>query len=158
MRIDTTSPAPHPLLIDPQPSYLDGWRWMVGEDAALVAASVAGDLFFRDRDGRVHWIDTGAGSVETVADDPASFARKLLTAEFSGDFLLESAVNDALRTHGPLGAGRCLGFRKLPVFGGDYGGANRVPMSASEHFAFTGHVHRKIDGLPDGTAVELETL
>lgn len=158
MRTPTPSIPPHPLLIDPQPSYLDGWRWMVGEDAVLVAASVAGDLFFRDREGRVHWIDTGAGSVETVADDPASFARKLLTAEFSGDFLLESAVGDALRAHGPLGAGRCLGYRKLPVFGGDYGGANRVPMSANEHFAFTGHVHHKIDGLPDGTAVELETL
>ena len=158
MHIAPPSAASHPLLIDPQPSYLEGWRWMVGEEATLVAASVAGDLFFRDREGRVHWIDTGAGSVQTVADDAASFARKLLTGEFSGDFLLESAVNDALRAHGPFGAGRCLGFKTLPVFGGDYGGANRVPMSANEHFAFTGHVHRKIDGLPDGTAVELETL
>ena len=158
MRTDPPNIASHPLLIEPQPSYLDGWRWMVGQYATLVAASVAGDLFFRDRDGRVHWIDTGAGNVTMVADDAASFARKLLTAEFSGDFLLESAVNDALRAHGPLGAGRCLGFKKLPVFGGDYGGVNRVPMSAGEHFAFTGHVHHKIDGLPDGTAVELVTL
>ena len=158
MNVATPPNAPHPLLIEPHPGFLDGWRWMIGEDAALVAASVSGDLFFRDREGRVHWIDTGAGSVQTVADDAASFARKLRTAEFCGEFLLESAVNDALRAHGPLGAGRCLGFRKLPVFGGDYGGANRVPMTAAEHFAFTGHVHHKIDGLPDGTAVTLETL
>jgi hypothetical protein len=146
---------PHPLLIDAHPAYLDGWRWLVGNDAVLVAASVSGDLFFRDRDGRVHWIDTGAGSIETVADDAASFARKVRSAEFCSNYLLESLVNDCLRMHGPQTADRCLGYRTLPVFDGAYADDNRVPMRAMEHFAFTGDVHQQIEGLPDGATVEL---
>lgn len=147
----------HPLLIEARPAYLDGWRWMIGADAVLLAASVSGDLFFHDFDGRVHWIDTGAGSVVCVADDIASFQRKVRTAAFSSDYLLESLVADCLRAHGALTMDRCLGYRMLPVFGGDYSGDNRVPMRAAEHFAFTGDVHRQIDGLPDGATVELKT-
>jgi hypothetical protein len=150
-----TSPT-HPLLIEVRSDYLDGWRWMVGDEAVLLAASLSGDLFFSDRGGRVHWIDTGAGSVECVADDVATFGRKVHTAEFCGDFLLEGVIADELRIHGSLGPGRCFGYRSLPVFGGAYSGENRVPMRAAEHFAFTGDVHRQIDGLPDGAAVELD--
>ncbi len=147
---------PHPLLIEARPGYLDEWRWMIGKDAVLLAASVSGDLFFHDVDGRVHWIDTGAGSIECVADDVASFQRKVRTVEFSGNYLLESLVADCLRTHGLLTMAQCLGYRVLPVFGGDYSGDNRVPMAAAEHFAFTGDVHRQIDGLPDGATIELK--
>jgi hypothetical protein len=147
---------PHSLLIDAHPAYLQNWRWLVGNDAILIAASVSGDLFFRDRDGRVHWIDTGAGSVETVADDVASFARKVRTAEFCSEYLLESLVAECLHAHEPLTADRCLGYRTLPVLGGEYAGDNRVPMRAMEHFSFTGDVHQQIEGLPDGAAVELK--
>jgi hypothetical protein len=145
----------HPLLIDTRADYLDGWRWMVGDDAVLLAASLSGDLFFRDHDGRVHWIDTGAGCIECIADDVASFQRKVHSAEFCSNYLLESVITDELRIHGQLGPGRCFGYRKLPVFGGDYSGENRVPIRAAEHFAFTGDVHQQIDGLPDGASIEL---
>jgi hypothetical protein len=152
----------HELLIEPRSEYLDSWRWMVGGDATLVAASLSGDLFFHDRtihehDGRVHWIDTGVGSVECVADDVARFRHKIRTYEFCREYLLENIVADELRIHGKLPPDRCFGYRKLPVFGGDYSGDNRVPMRAAEHFAFTGDVHRQIDGLPDGATVELVT-
>ena len=147
----------HPLLIGARAEYLDGWRWMVGADAVLLAASLSGDLFFHDRDGRVHWIDTGAGCIACVADDVPSFRRNVHRAEFCSEYLLESVIADLAKIHRALADDQCFGFRSLPVFGGDYGGGNRVPVRAAEHFAFTGDVHRQIDGVPDGAAIELST-
>lgn len=147
----------HPLLIDARAEYLESWRWMVGDEAVLLAASLSGDLFFHDRDGRVHWIDTGAGCIACVADDVPSFQRHVHRAEFCNEYLLESVVADLVSGHGALADDQCFGFRELPVFGGEYAGHNRVPIRAAEHFALTGDVHRQIDGLPDGAAIELRT-
>ena len=51
------------------------WRWKVGGAAGLVALTRSGDAFVSARDGRVSWLDTGAGDLSHVADSRAVFDR-----------------------------------------------------------------------------------
>ncbi len=151
----------HALLKHAPQTLLDTWRWKTGAHAFLVAASTSGDLFFRERDGSIVWIDTGAGSMECIAETETDFHRKLHSTEFLGaefcetefceNILLCSIVEEFLLNAGPLPPEHCMGYKTLPVFGGDYRGANRVAMRCSEHFGFTGYVHQSIDTLPDGS-------
>ena len=42
---------------------LSEWRWLCPDEMKLVARNVYGDLFLRDKDGGVFWLDVGvAGS------------------------------------------------------------------------------------------------
>jgi hypothetical protein len=136
-------------------SWLDAWRWKVGAEAHLIAASVCGDLFLRGTDHRIVWVDTGAGSIESVADSENDFLRKLHSPEFCEAVLLRTVAEAFLLASGPLPADTCLGYRTLPVFGGDYSGENRIAMSCQDHFGVTGHLHQNIEHLPKGEAIKL---
>lgn len=137
---------------------LASWHWKVGRHANVVALSLSGDAFFRDEDGRVQWLDTGAGIVEQVASDEAEFWAVLADPERAGELLLQPVVESFLNARGPFPVGQCLGYLKLPIFGGDYAGKNRVLLPVGEHFLFTGELHERIRDLPDGSQVRIKVV
>jgi hypothetical protein len=117
------------------------WRWLVGEDKHVVLVSASGDLFLTDADGKVLWLETGAGRIAEVAGSVAAFEAALTDEANQREWLLAPVV-EALRASGkPLGAGQCHGFCVPAVLGGGYDGDNRVAISVREHFGFTGHLH-----------------
>ena len=148
----------HLLLVATDSDALASWRWKVGEASAVVALSLSGDIFYKDSSGHVHWLDTGAGTSEHLASSPSEFWTILANPDRAAELLLQPVVESFLQTYGPLPPGKCLGYRTLPVFGGDYSGANRVPLSTSEHFMFTGEVHQQIKDLPDGSQVKFSVV
>ena len=140
------------------PDLLSEWRWLLGGLPRLIGWSSAGDLFYSDEPGRVWRLDAGAGEAEVIADSAAAFDRLLGDPSRAQDLLLLPVVDAFEDAHGPLGEGRCLGFTKLPVFGGAYSVENRYAIGITEYAAFTGDVHRQIRDLPDGAVVHLKIV
>jgi hypothetical protein len=148
----------HLLLAKTESDALASWRWKVGDSSQVVALSLSGDIFFKDGSGSVHWLDTGAGTTELIALSEVEFWAVLGDPSRAADLLLQQVVELFLQANGPFPPGKCLGYKTLPVLGGDYAGANRVLMPAAEHFAFTGDVHQQIKDLPDGTNIEFTVV
>ena len=148
----------HLLLAETEIDALASWRWMVGETSEVVALSLSGDIFYRDGSDHVHWLDTGAGTTEEVASSWSEFRTTLANPERAAELLLQPVVEQFLQSCGPLPPGKCLGYKTLPIFGGDYSGANRVPLPALEHYLFTGEVHQLVKDLPEGGQVELAVV
>ncbi len=130
------------------------WRWKVGGRSQVLALSLSWDIFFADECGAVHWLDTGDGCIERVAQTEEEFWQILANPTRAGELLLQPVVESFRQSHGPFPAGKCLSYKRLPVFGGEYSGDNRVLIAASQHFSVTGHFHEQIDGLPDGARIK----
>ncbi|HEY6110533.1 MAG TPA: T6SS immunity protein Tdi1 domain-containing protein [Gemmatimonadales bacterium] len=137
---------------------LKEWRWKVGPDARSLALSRSGDAFVLMPDGRVWWLDTGAGEFAEVAPTKEAFDQLLRDPKEARRLLLTPVVEEFIRLHGPFPPGRCLGYTQLPILGGAYTVENRWSAPASEHFGVTGEIHRQIHDLPDGTDGRLRVV
>ncbi len=42
------------------------WRWLVPETMVPVVVSALGDLFLRDNDNSIYWLDTGSGKLTVL--------------------------------------------------------------------------------------------
>jgi hypothetical protein len=133
----------------------DHWGWLVPASMVPFIASLAGDVFFEDLDGSVHWLETGGGALTRVALDRDGLRDRLAT-DGGAELLLAGVVEAMLEDGLVLGEGQCLGFTQFPILGGSYTPDNLFPISASEWYGFSGHVHEQIHALPDGTKVELK--
>ena len=152
---------PSLLLIDeplPIADPLAEWRWKLGGSSKVIALSRSGDAFVLQPDGSVSWLDTGAGEVSPVAPSREEFGRMLESPSNATRLLLAPVVEEFVRLHGPFPAGTCLGFTQLPTLGGAYTVDNRYRLSAVEHFAVTGDLHRQLRDLPDGAKVRLRVV
>ena len=58
----------------------NNWEWLVPEDYNPILISVFGDIFFIDKADKVHWLSTGEGIMEQVAESEDQF-RELLEDE-----------------------------------------------------------------------------
>jgi hypothetical protein len=68
---------------------------------------------------------------------------------------LVAAANDQLGALRP-GYKYCL---KIPgVLGGEYGGSNLATAPLRDIIAFSGHVAKEIQGLPDGAQIRLRVM
>ncbi len=116
--------------------------------------SVSGDVFFEDAGGGVYWLDTGQGTLERIAATRAEFLDRLRTdsgREWLMSALLESFIEAGL----VVGENQFLGYRTLPILGGDYTAENMRPMSAASWYGFSGYLHEQIHDLPEGAQVRL---
>ncbi len=58
-------------------SMLDGWRWLVGDQARPLRVTVFGDVFAATPDGHIHKLDTGRGTYEEVAGSSSEWRQRL---------------------------------------------------------------------------------
>lgn len=132
------------------------WAWKLGEHWTPILFSVIGDVFIELPSGSVWWLSTATGALEHVAEDRATFVQ-LLGTERADEWFLPGLVQ-VLHQQGKVPeADQCYGYVTLPVFAeGSFAAENMHPVSAAECFALSGDVHRQIQGLPDGTRIELK--
>ena len=52
---------------------LEQWRWLCPASFGLVARNAFGDLFLRDTEGKVNWLDVTGGELKKVADGDDAF-------------------------------------------------------------------------------------
>ncbi|MFY7857517.1 MAG: hypothetical protein ACOVQT_15360 [Rubrivivax sp.] len=129
------------------------WRWRLGERWQPLLASVLGDVFVELPAGSVWWLSTATGDLEQVAPSRAAFVHALQTDRID-EWLLPGLVAVLLAQGKRLLPGQCYTFATLPVFEeGRFEAENLFVVDAASHFAATAEVHRRLLGLPDGTAV-----
>lgn len=130
------------------------WRWCVPAEWHAFIFAVSGDVFFEDPDGCVHWLDTGQGTLERIAATRAEFLDRL-RADSGREWLMSELLDDFVQAGMVIGENQCLGYRTLPILGGDYTAENMRPMSAAAWYGFSGYLHEQIHDLPDGAKLRL---
>jgi hypothetical protein len=133
------------------------WRWLIGDEKFAVLVTAAGDVFLSDFDGAFYWLEAGDGRLTRIGDSADDVGAALIeSAENRINWFLEPVI-DRLRAAGiVLAEGQCYGYTTLPILGGAYEGDNRVPIPVKEHLGLTGHIHKQIKDLPDGTQIRLK--
>ena len=65
---------------------------------------------------------------------------------------------EALAAFGPVPEGRCYCLKIPAVLGGKYEISNMATISLNELISFAGDVAQQIEGLPDGTQMEIQIV
>jgi hypothetical protein len=134
---------------------LEFWRWRVPDGLRTWFATALGDLFLRDEEGRIWWLDVGMGELECLAGDEQELG-ELLSDSDNRTVLFGEAFVDALDAAGiARTAGECYSYQVLPILGGKYETDNFCVYDVVTHFRVWGPIHEKIKDLPDGTQVQI---
>ncbi len=139
-------------------SLLGSWEWLLEDDMEVAPwlMSRFGDLFFVDELGIVNWLNTSDGELTEVASSEAEFVELLDVDDNAADWFLMGLVDEMTDVGKTLAPGECYGFKSLPVLGGEFDSSNVDVLPIADYWAFCGHVHAQLDGLPDGAEVEID--
>ena len=119
----------------------------------LLIVSSLGDMFLANAEGRVFWLDTGAGLLQQVAGSAEDFKRLMQQRENADQWFVPQLVGDLMAAGVVLGAGQCYSYKKPPVFGGQIEPDNFEPTDLSVHFSILGQIHRQVKNLLPGTSI-----
>lgn len=141
-------------------SVAKAWAWLVPEPWNSLVCSMVGGVFLERPDGGVHWLDTGTGLVEQVANNRAHFEEIMGTSPDLVDEWFLPPLIERLHTAGKkAGAGECYAFTILPVFAeGKYEVDNMFVVPVTEQFVGMADVHRQLSEIPDGTSVHVKVV
>jgi hypothetical protein len=144
------------LFIDLSPEarelVLEEWRWLVGADAKVFRITVFGDLFIETKAGHIHFLDTGWGSCEEVAESAEQWAEKV---KLHGPDWFHIGVLLDLRSLGmALNSRQVYSWAQLPMLGGAETVDNVNLVDGEVHISFSARVAEAIKDLPPGTAIE----
>ena len=136
----------------------EAWGWLIKEPFTPVLFSIFGDVFYRTESGAVYWLNTGTGEVSSVAGSMGEF-RERLGSEAADEWFLPGLVEN-LHTAGKIpAASACYTYKIFPVFAeGTYDVSNFNVVPAKEHFGLSGHLHREIQSVPDGSKVRVRVV
>jgi hypothetical protein len=130
---------------------LEEWRWLVGPDAEILRITVFGDVFLTTPDGHVHWLNTGAGRYEEVAESVEEWGQR---AQQRGPewFHLKPLLD--LREMGVgLEEGQIYGWSHPPMLGGEEAVENIGVTDIAVHVSLMGRIANAIKDLPPGTPI-----
>jgi len=133
----------------------EDWTWLIGTNKTPIIVSAIGDMFLKDVNGKIYWLDVGQGKCELVADRLEDFEEKLKNIEQVNEWFMID-LTTALRLSKELKDGQLYSYKKLPVIGGDYTVDNFEPIDIEVHFCFAGQIQKQIKDLPDGTKVNVK--
>lgn len=128
------------------------WTWLIGPDKKPILVSAIGDMFLKDDNGSIYWLDVGQGKFELVATDINDFKIKLTEIEQVNEWFMIDLTTE-LKLSNKLKDGQLFSYKKLPVIGGDYSVDNFEPTDIEVHFSIAGQIHEQIKDLPDGTKI-----
>jgi len=132
----------------------ENWTWLIGTDKIPGIVSAIGNMFLKDTNEKIFWLDVGQGKFEIVCDRLQDFEEKLKNIEQVNErYMID--LTTALRLFGKeLNDGQLYSYKKLPIIGGDYTVDNFEPTDIEVHFCFAGQIFRQIKDLLDGTIID----
>jgi len=131
------------------------WRWLCPQQVTLIDRSAYGDLFLRDEEGKVFWLDVAIGSLSQIADSETRFLALSEDADNREEWFAESDVRDAAEQGLIPGPNQCIGFSVPLVFAESACPNNAYIADIYDHVGFLGDLHRQIATMPDGAKIEL---
>ena len=138
----------------PFDSLLSDWRWLVSSDFTPVLLTGFGDLFLRDRSGRIHFLDLMAGEFKPVAESPEEFDRLCDDREQRRSWFIGFLLTEVRKLHGELPGGQCYSCKVPLSLGGHLEAENVQRMDLQLHYSILGQLHRQTRHLPPGTRIE----
>jgi hypothetical protein len=130
---------------------LADWCWLIGDDVQLVVVSALGDLFLRDSEGHILWLDVGTARLTPVAESTEEFKRLMQQMEHVDEWFVPQLIGDLIATGKRLAAGQCYSYKVPPMLSGKMELENFEPVDLLVHCSMLGQVGRRIQHLPAGT-------
>lgn len=136
----------------------NAWSWLVPEPWTPIVCSMVAGIFLESPKGQVHWLDTGTALVEQVAQSRGHFEETIRSSpDLVDEWFLPSLVERLHAVGKKPEEGECYGFTILPVFAeGKYDTDNMFVLPIKEQLVDLADIHRQINGLPDGSSVQLK--
>jgi hypothetical protein len=134
------------------------WIWLIGNDKEPIMVSSIGDMFLKDKNGKIYWLNVGEGLLDSVSENIDEFNLKLKDDSQVDEWFMIGLVQQIKESGLELENGKLYGYKKLPVIGGDYEPENFELTDLEVHFSLTGQIHKQIKDLPDGTKVNFKVI
>jgi hypothetical protein len=117
---------------------------------ALVAKNAFGDLFLRDKSGRIHWHNVAIGKLTRIADSEKQFRELARSRDKQEEWFAAADEKAAVARGLEPNEAQCIGFGVPLVFA--EGGSRDTAYVADlyEHVSFLGDLIRQIADAPDG--------
>lgn len=129
------------------------WDWLINGNRDVVAISTIGDLFLKDEQGKIIWLDANVGELKEVADNFEAFQVLMNDNECQENWFMSSLIEELQMDGIHIQDNQVYSFKVLPTLGGDYSSDNLEPTDIVVHFSFVGQIQRQIKDLPDGTPI-----
>jgi hypothetical protein len=131
------------------------WRWLCPQKVTLINRNTFGDLFLRDEEGKVLWLDIASGKLSQIANSESCFLALSEDAGKLEEWFAESDERDAAERGLIPGPSQCIGFSVPLVFAESISG--NIPYIADiyDYLGFLGDLHKQVATTPDGTKVKL---
>jgi hypothetical protein len=135
------------------------WRWLCVEPVTLVAHNLFGDLFLRNIEGNVFWLQVTVGNISKISDSETQF-RELLKQDMNRETWLAETDAHAMDEQGlHPSTGQCIGFKIPLVFAQSKDAPdNAYVADLYEQVSFLGDLHRQIADTDDGEQVRLRVV
>jgi hypothetical protein len=137
---------------------LADWRWLCPQEVTLIDRNAFGDLFLRDDEGKVFWLDVAIGSLLLIADGEAQFLNLCDDPDKSEKRFAKSDELAAAERGLIPGSCQCIGFSVPLVFAESGSPDTAYVTDIYDYVGFLGDLHRQIATLPDGAKVRLRVI
>ena len=131
------------------------WRWLCPQKLTLISRDAFGDLFLRDEEGKIFWLDVSIGRFSQIADSESQFLALSENADKLDEWFAETDAKSVAEQGLIPSPSECIGFSVPLVF--KQGGSPDTPyiIDIYENVGFLGDLHKQIATLPDGAKVKL---
>ena len=136
----------------------NAWGWKGLAPKAVLGSNAFGNLIVLDLRGRYWRICPEELSCAPIADSDDEYEKLRTSASFAEDWAMATPRQEALAAFGPVPEGRCYCLKIPAVLGGKYEISNMATISLNELISFAGDVAQQIEGLPDGTQMEIQIV
>jgi len=137
-------------------SLLCNWNWLVPNNLKPILVSRIGDMWLIDENGNVFWLNVGVGCLDKVADSETEFMVKLNDDQIANEWFMFELIQELKNTGMKPEGNELFGYILLPIIGGKYIANNFELTTIEKHFSQSGHIHKQLRDLPDGTVVNIE--
>jgi len=113
-----------------------------------------GDLFLRDKSGRVHFLDLMAGEFKPVAESQEEFDQLCDDREHRRNWFVGFLFTGVCKKLGELSSGQCYSCKKPLSLGGQLELENFERTDLQVHYSVLGQLHEQTRHLPVGTKID----
>lgn len=131
------------------------WGWKGLKPVSVIARNAFGNVIVKDTAGAFWRIIPEELSCAVIARGDDDYAVLKGDADFMADWAMTNLQQEALGSLGNVPEGRCYCFKIPAALGGEYAVGNLGTIALEELIAVAGNLSFQIDGLPDGTPVQL---
>lgn len=134
---------------------LSDWQWLLGNNVELILISKIGDLFLKQSNQKILWLNTGTGKLMEVAKDIHEFKERLEQPQYLNHLFIPELLKELVAAGITIGPDECYSYKRAPILGGEIEPSNFEATNLYVHFSMLGQIHFQIKDLPPGTPINI---